>query len=307
MTQLLKKYIATFFSALVVISTTTAGLPEIKVTPEWQEHIRQIAPAQPTVKPYTQRKILLFSLMTGFQHWVTPHTSEVIKILAEKTGAFEVIESNDIKMFAPEKIAGFDAIILNNTCSKGPGRNMFIDVLGADKKDKAASLENSLLNYVATGHGLVAIHGAITMLNSSEKFNDMLGGAFDHHPPQQEVTLTPVEPEHSLLKAFDGKPLIHTDEPYLFNGKAQDEKNFRPLLIMDTSKLTGMKKEELSEIRYTAWIKKYGNGRVFYVSPSHNAQSFDDPRLLQFYLDGIQYALGDYQCDDTPVNQKALK
>ena len=71
---------------------------------------------------------------------------------------------------------------------------------------------------------------------------------------------------------------------------------------MDTSllKCGRAQKKVVADIRYTAWIKKYGKGRVFYCSPSHNAQSFEKPELLQFLLDGIQYTLGDLKCDDTP-------
>jgi hypothetical protein len=42
---------------------------------------------------------------------------------------------------------------------------------------------------------------------------------------------------------------------------------------------------------------------VFYVSPSHNAQSFEDKRLLKFFLDGAQYVLGDLECDDVPLTE----
>ncbi|NOR75818.1 MAG: ThuA domain-containing protein, partial [Draconibacterium sp.] len=55
------------------------------------------------------------------------------------------------------------------------------------------------------------------------------------------------------------------------------------------------------KIKYVSWIKRHGKGRVFFVSPSHNAQSFEDVRLLKFYLDGIQYVTGDFKCDDTPI------
>ena len=142
------------------------------------------------------------------------------------------------------------------------------------------------------------------IFNNSEKFSDLLGGSFDFHPAQQQVTVTPVEPDHPLVRAFDGKPLVHVDEPYLFN-KAYRQKNFRPLLVMDTDKLNcGNRQEQVqADIRYVAWIKRHGQGRVFYVSPSHNAQSFEDPRLLRFLLDGIQYTVGELECDDTPRKQ----
>jgi type 1 glutamine amidotransferase len=74
-------------------------------------------------------------------------------------------------------------------------------------------------------------------------------------------------------------------------------------LSMDLSKLTPPKGKTLSGIRYVSWIKRHGQGRVMYISPSHNAQSFEQPAMLQFYLDGLQYVLGDLDCDDSPIGQ----
>ena len=50
-----------------------------------------------------------------------------------------------------------------------------------------------------------------------------------------------------------------------------------------------------------AWIKKYGKGNIFYSSPAHNAQSFSNPQLLQFFLDGLQFVVGDVKCDTSPM------
>ncbi|MBT3201202.1 MAG: DUF1080 domain-containing protein [Phycisphaerales bacterium] len=44
----------------------------------------------------------------------------------------------------------------------------------------------------------------------------------------------------------------------------------------------------------------YGKGRVFYSSLGHNPKSFLGADLLRFYLDGIQFALGDIDVDTTP-------
>ena len=46
----------------------------------------------------------------------------------------------------------------------------------------------------------------------------MVGGAFDYHPPNQEVTIRTVDEKHPLVAAFRGKePFVHRDEPYCFN------------------------------------------------------------------------------------------
>ncbi len=280
---------------------------EFKCNDEWVQKIEQVAPNKAEVQPTKQRKVLVFSLFTGFNHWVIPHTNAVMKVLGEKTGAFEVEVSTDIFKFEKKSLKEYDAVVLNSCCSKGPRRDLFLDVLNEDKslteeqkKKKAAKLEANLIKYVKKGGGLMVIHGAIVMQNNSMAFSEMVGGSFDYHPAFQEVSLELAEPGHTLLKAFDGKSFVHFDEPYLFN-KAYEKKNFRPLLYMDTSKLTKTKKEINEKIKYVSWIKRHGKGRVFYVSPSHSATSFEDSRLLKYFLDGTQYVLGDLKCDDSPT------
>jgi type 1 glutamine amidotransferase len=54
-------------------------------------------------------------------------------------------------------------------------------------------------------------------------------------------------------------------------------------------------------IKFISWIKRYGRGRVFYSSPSHNAQSMDNPRLVNFLLNGLYYVAGELNCDDSPI------
>ena len=300
------------FSIVVAAGVSCASLnaapPVIKVTDDWKSKIEKIAPAEPTVKPKAKRRVLVCSLATGYKHWVIPNTLAMLEILGKKSGAFEVVNTKDIMMFAPDKIKKFDAVVLNNTCSKRDHRNLFLDVLGKENKDKVDMLEKSLLDYVKNGGGLVAIHGGGVTFNGCPEITDMMGGAFDFHLPQQEMVIKPVDADHPITKAFGGRDFVHVDEPYMFKG-AYANKDFHPLLVVDTSKLKcGNKRNKiLSDVRYASWIKRYGKGRMFFVSPSHNAQSFSDPRLLKFYLNGIQYALGDLECDDTPLKKEDVK
>jgi hypothetical protein len=180
-----------------IASTAHAGEPAIALDDVWKAKITQVAPANPRATPVEKRKAMVFSLMTGFKHWVTPHTAAVVKILGEKSGAYEVVESNDVAVFEPDNIKSFDIIILNNNCSRGGKRDLFYDV--TKDETKAATLENSLLAHIASGRGLVAIHGAIVMQNNSAEFSRMLGGSFDFHPRQQEVICKLVGPAHPLL------------------------------------------------------------------------------------------------------------
>jgi type 1 glutamine amidotransferase len=292
-----------------ILFINAQSLPEIENSEEWRAKIERLSPSQTTVKTSKKRKVLVFSLYTGFKHWIIPHTSSIIKTLANKTNAFDVTETTDIQLFSKKNLKKYDVVILNNTCSKGDNRNIFLDVLlenktltEAEQKMKAADYEANLLNYVAKGGGLVVIHGGVTMQNKSPKFGEMIGGSFDYHPVQQPIEVKLVNKSHPLVAAFEGEGFSHIDEPYFFNN-AYFDYNFRPLLYMEANKITKKKAEVVDNIKYVAWIKKHGKGRVFYCSPSHNAQSFENPKLLKFWLDGLQYATGDLKCDDSPIGK----
>ena len=307
------RFIPTSFTILLILSALAASvvaqpLPTFELTKEWKAKIEAIAPERPLAEPGKKRLALVFNLITGYHHWCTPHMTEVVRIMGEKSGAYDVVVSDDITHFEKENIGKFDAIILINNCSKNPSRNLFYDKLG--DMDKANELEANLIDHVAKGNGLVGFHGAILMQNKSEAFSETMGGSFHYHPKQTRVIGKVLEQDHPISSAFKGDDLVHIDEPYCFNG-AYSKINFRPLLEMELpdftpeeqTKLFGRSEKNIA--RYISWIKPHGEGRVFYCSPSHNAQSFENPKLLQFMLNGIQYALGDLECDDSKSRAEA--
>jgi type 1 glutamine amidotransferase len=304
--------IALLFSAMMLAGCATTEYivaptqdkdiqPPIK---EWVGKIEALAPDRATVTPAKPRKILVFSQSTGFKHKVAPHVKEIVKVLGGKSGAFEVEFDDDISAFEKDNLKQYDAVLLNNVCPARSKRDLFWDVLKDEKK--AAEHEANLIGYVAGGGGLVAIHGAIAFQINSPAVSDLMGGSFDFHPKRQIVTLDLVDPNHPLVAGFEGKGFVHEDEPYLFKN-AYKEKNFRPLLEMDVSKLdekTRNDKRVEGDVRYVAWIKKHDRGRVFYCGPSHQPESYETKAMLRFLLDGIQYAAGDLICDDSPLGQE---
>ena len=316
--RLLRQSIISALALACLVSPCAAGLPAFKATPDWEEKIQQAAPDAAPAEPRADRKVLVFSLTTGFIHWCIPHTEAMVRILGEKSGAYTAVGSKDVEQFLPENISRYDAIVLNNNCPDRTNRDVFRDVLinkidefGEKYKDLpledrealAKKLYSSLTTYVANGGGLIVLHGAIANFNESDEWSDIVGGSFHFHPKQQECVLNPVDPKHPLLKPFDGKPFVHVDEPYMFN-RAYPKLNFHPLLELDISNIPSDKRtEKIGELpRYVSWIKRHQQGRVFFCSPSHNAQSFERPELIQFILGGIQYALGDLDCPDSPTN-----
>ena len=298
------------FFLLQAVQINAQNLPEVQLDAAWIQKIHGLAPTQPSFQFSKKKHILVFSLHTGFEHWVIPHTEEVVKILATKSGAFEVSASKDIQMFEPANLAKFDAVVLNNTCSKPDRRNIFWDKLvlenpGADSAklmQRAMDLENHLLRYVEDGGGLLVLHGGITMQNNSRAFSRLVGASFDYHPAQQMIDVKLADPSHPLVQAFPKTGFRHVDEPYFYKN-AYGELDFTPLLYFENGEITGQRAANPDGRTYVSWIRPQGKGKVMYCSPSHNAQSFENPDLLRFLLNGMQYVVGDVDCDETPIGR----
>lgn len=288
-------------------------LKKVSLDESWKSKIQSLAPEKPTFESTGEKRILIFSLHTGFEHWVIPHTEEMLRIVGQKSGIFEMVGSKDITAFEAKNLKNYDAIILNNTCSKPDNRNLFWDKLREESEadsallmKQAIQLEKNLIDFVAKGGGLMVLHGGITTQNSSVEFGKLVGGSFDYHPPQQNFRVYLHDPKHPLVQAFPKDGFEHIDEPYFYKN-AYEDRDFKPLLYFKNQEIKQQRNGQADpgEITYVAWIRSEGKGKVLYASPSHNAQSFENPDLLQFYLDGMQYVVGDVTCDETPIGRQS--
>jgi type 1 glutamine amidotransferase len=306
------KSLLTVFLLLFFWSVQCQSLSSFELTSEWKAKIESLVKEQMKTPTNDKKKLLIFSLHTGFNHWIIPHAEAVMQMIAQNSSAFEIVLSKDITVFEKDQLSKFDVVLLNNNCSRGERRDLFWDVFNKDaslneqqKIKKANQLEKNLIQFVKKGKGLVLLHGGIVMQNNSLEFSDMVGGSFDYHPPQQEVHVKLVDPNHPLVNGFDPEGFIHYDEPYFFKN-AYFRYNFRPLLYLELDKIKMKRPRPNDKIKYISWIKRHGRGRVFYSSPSHNAQSYENPELLQFLYNGLLYAAGFVDCDDSAIKKRLL-
>lgn len=293
---------------MTTISAQSQSLETPKIDEEFLAKIESLAPAKAKIQA-PKRKLLVYSQHTGFYHWTIPHNDELLKIIAKKSGAFEVHIAHDIESFEKKNLKQYDAVIFNNCNPSGPKRDLFYDLLkmrsSLSEKEieaKAKVYQQNFMDYIAKGGGLFIMHGAITVQNNDIEFSRLVGGSFDYHPKQQTIHLKEVDKNHPLVAAFHGNGFTHVDEPYFFNN-AYAEHNFRPLLYMESKEIEGKRNQAHDDIVYLAWVKRHGKGRVLYSSMSHNIQSAYQAELLEFFLDGIQYVTGDLKCDDSVMGK----
>lgn len=267
------------------------AIPEAKLS-----KIESALPAKATTTPKSARKILVFWRCEQFFHGDgIAYGNKAIELMGAKTGAYTTEFSRDYNALEAANLAKYDAVVFNNTTH--------LDTFPWGLSD---AQKQALLAFVRNGKGLIGIHAATDNFYKWPEGQKMLGALFCGHPWQGSGTwaFKIDEPNHTLTKAFGGKGFKLMDEIYQFKDP-YTRADRRVLLSMDlTDEATGergKKKAGRKDGDYAvAWIKKEGNGRVFYCSLGHGGNVFQEPAILQHYLDGIQYALGDLQADDTP-------
>jgi len=274
------------------------------------KQIFDAAPAKARVQPKKPRRVLIWitppHLMPKDPHkgYCIPYGTHAIKTLGEKTGAFEPIVSDDVSVFLPDSIKRFDAIVLNNASQKWitPSAEAMTKLKNHGDKDAVEKLlRRSFVGWVKSGGGIFALHYAIGANGHWPEFKEMLGAGYWGHPWNEEVAVKVEEPDHPLVAAFDGKDFRVADEIFQFR-EPYSRSKLRVLLSLDT-KNTNMNVKWIHRKDNDfalAWVRPYGKGRVFYTALGHRTEIYWNPKLLQFYLDGIQFATGDLEAPMTP-------
>jgi type 1 glutamine amidotransferase len=296
-----KTLIAIGVGALVLgVATARLGAADKPtVKPEEIEKITKAMPDKAPATPKKSRKLLVLTLARGFYHDSIPVAAKAFEIMAQKTGAFEAVVSDDITMFEPEKLQQFDAVMMDNTTG---------DLFSGLSKEKAEVLKKSLLDFVNGGKGLAGIHAATDCLYNWKEYGDMMGGYFAGHPFGRIVVKND-DPKSPINAVFNGEGFNIQDEMYTFREPYSREKlhillsiDMAKTQLADDEKKPGFKKgENRNDHDYAiSWLKAQGQGRVFYCSFGHDHAIFWKTPILQHYLAGIQFVLGDLPADTTP-------
>jgi len=304
---------------VVIVAIGLMGIASgVEQIPEHQaKKIREAAPEKPRVAPKKARRVLIFNTPAhiyakGDPHkgYCVPFGSAAFEILGKKTGAFEPVVSDELAMFLPESLKTFDAVVMNNSC--GPWitptdadmEKPAFKALGADKKAVEEALRKGFLDYVNNGGGIVATHFAIAANPQWPEFGQLIGGKFIGHPWNEEIGVDCEEPSHPLVAAYEGKPFRLTDEVYTF-GKPYDRSKLRVLqsIAVDRTNMgvRWIPWNERQDYDFAlTWVKSAGKGRIFYTSFGHRTELFWDPKILQLYLDAVQFAAGDLEAPTDP-------
>jgi type 1 glutamine amidotransferase len=263
--------------------------------------IEEAMPAKAIVKPYKSRRLLVIDLVgpRGFYHDCIPYWNQALAIMAQKTGAFTVTFSSDPNIFKAENLNQFDAVCFNNTVSLPIG------------PQTSPELCKALMDFIQGGKGWVGIHAATDSFYTDPykwpEAEEMMGGKFTGHPWTANGTWAVKidEPNNPLMAPFKGQGFKINDEIYRTEPPLYSRSKQLVLMSLDMSDETTEARAQKPSDADTgiSWIKSWGDGRVFYCSLGHvHAVTWTAP-ILEHYLRGIQFALGDLKVDTTPKGQ----
>lgn len=292
---------------LAALAGTPFALRAEELSAAEKAKVDRVLPSRAPAKPKRARKLLV--LVYNVPHVVgsptiikpsIPYANYALKEMGRKTGAYTAVVSTDIEALRPENLKQYDAICFNNTTG----------VLTDDQ-----ALRDALLSFVAEGKGFVGFYagGAVTFMRVPDyefaEFGEMLGGfSGGGHPwyPKDTIHIHIEDRANPVNAAFGGRDFTFNEQVMQFR-KPYSREKVRVLLTLDPDKSDyDAERRRINPERRVdrdfpmSWIKRYHKGRVFYTVFGGNPQSFQDARLMQHYLAGIQYAMGDLEADDTP-------
>jgi type 1 glutamine amidotransferase len=268
-----------------------------RIAAEVKQKIEAALPHKAAVTPRAPRKLLVVDLCPagGYYHDTVANANFAIQKMAENTGAYQPIFSNDMNNLKYPNILKYDAVFLNSVVGE-----VFSD----------PSVLEGLIRFVRQGGGVAGLHGASYASMDIPAYGELIGAQSGPH--RVETTTLKIDDSDSpltsqfatspLTAGLGGKAFSWTDEFYHFlpTGPYSREK-LHVLISIDAQKADLSQWHVRPDKDYgMVWIKSYGAGRVFNCALGHTPSLFETPAMAQMVLNGIQFVLGDLPADTTP-------
>ena len=297
-------------------------------------------PDQAPVAPHRSRRVLVLGKALGYVHASIPLAARTIEEMGRKTGAWSTTVTYDPADINAKTLAQYDALVLASTSGPflddpedaavtAARRQALLDFVRGGKG--LAGIHAATVGYYQTlpapdavpppspsspppvGPNGFPVQPPATQLGPDRvvstwpEFTRLIGGIFKFHwNDGQVVTVKVDEPDHPINAVFKGQPPLRVmDETYTFAREFYSRRNVRVLTSVDYA---AMSTEDKAKEQYPrpdhdyplSWIRREGQGRVFYEAHGHGERVYAIQPFLVHLLYGMQYVLGDMEVDDRP-------
>ncbi|WP_419806609.1 ThuA domain-containing protein [Terriglobus sp.] len=184
--------------------------------------------------------------------------------------------SDDPSVFTPGNLRRYDALVFSNSNN---------EAFATDAQREAFRA------YIHQGHGFVAVHSASGSERDWPYFQQVLGGHFAFHPPEQSFTVTVTDPSFPITRSLPST-FPWTDECYFLDRLAPD---LHILLTTQRNALSlGEKAQDAEQFPAAlplAWSHTFDNSREFYLALGHDSKDYQDPLFNGILERGLLWAL----------------
>jgi type 1 glutamine amidotransferase len=210
-------------------------------------------------------KILVLS---GDNHGFAASAQVIHDFLAGQPD-MQVTLADDKGLLAAPALRDFDAIVFGTGFTRSSRQ---ADGTVKREPDLSPQQEEGLMNFVASGKGIAAIHGSAWWIGG--RAMELLGGAANWHPPGLTFTVHIDNPGHAITQGVSDFEV--EDEIYISAYEPQ-------IQVLASAEWHG-------RAHPMAWVKQYGQGRVFYTTLGHTAGTFQRPAMQQLFTQGVRWA-----------------
>ena len=265
----------------------------------------QQAPADRTPPGYKdvyadkKRLLVIADLSTGNQnaHMAVSHAASVIEQLGRQTGAYVTFIRTDTDLITKGEVWG-----KGDYAKGGPkqSKTRNLDYYDAvlfytnGETNLSDAQKADLLSFVREGKGFIGVHTATATAYGWPEYHEMLGGTFDNHPWMiADARIIVERPDFPAMKRLRSGMTLRDEHYQMKLDPFYARSKVDVLARIDTSSVN----MAAPMVRRTdgdfpvAWIKSYGQGRVFYSGLGHTDASWDDPQVQAMFLEGIKWAI----------------
>jgi type 1 glutamine amidotransferase len=262
-------------------------------------------PARSADEPATKVKALFLTQSKGFVHGSVNRRKETLAPaeiamtqLGQQTGLYDLHCTQDAAAdITKENLKNYDIVMFYTT---------------GDLPISQENLEYFINDWLKQkGHGFIGFHSATDTYHENETYWQMIGATFVSHPWTSDklVTIDVLDTENPASRPF-GREFQIKDEIYRYRHWQPDK--VRVLMTLNMKKclpllrkgnMQAYLKPRTGNEPYSmpiAWVKDWGQGKVFYTNLGHNETTWTNKTFLKSVEGAVRWIRGLESGDATP-------
>ena len=247
-------------------------------------------------------RVLVVTATQGFRHTAAIAASMERLKLAESLSEFRFTFTEDPTALTAATLAQYDVLFFDNSTLRiappEPRDSASLKAVHWPREGIANPVTReqqlAIASFVRNGKGLVAVHSGVDAFYGWPEYREMVGGGlFTSHPFTREARVT-IEDRASAAVSHFGPSVSFKEEYYYLDQNPRP--NSHVLMSLDLTSVGDTTRTD----HPTAFIRRYGRGRVYVNLLGHFPESWKRDDYLTSILQGIRIAAGRVAADFSP-------